>query len=211
VLDTIIHFEKHLAEFVNQHGAAGYAVLCVTIFLETACILFAWLPGDSLLFAAGAIAALGSLNIVLLIALLIGAAIIGDWLNYWIGRKFGDRILAKDFRFLKRTHVTKTEIFFEKHGPKAIVLARFVPIVRTFAPFMAGIGHMDRKTFMTYNIAGGIGWIISMTLLGYFFGNIEAVKHNFTAVILGIVAISVLPVLVEFLKERKHTSAQPNP
>ena len=171
-------------------------------------VFFPFLPGDSLLFAAGAIAALGSLNPLVLAIVLISAAILGDTVNYWIGHFFGERIIAsKKIPLIKAEHIEKTEEFYAKHGAKMIALARFVPIVRTFAPFVAGVGRMDYKTFLTYNVIGGVSWVALFTLLGYFFGNVAWVQKNFEIVIVVIILISVVPMLLEWWKNKQKKAA----
>lgn len=202
VVDFILHIDTHLAEIITQYGVFTYAILFLIVFIETGLVVTPFLPGDSLLFAAGTFAALGSLNIILLISLLVAAAIIGDTANYWVGHYFGERILKNPKIPINPEHVKKTEVFYEKHGGKTIALARFVPIVRTFAPFVAGIGKMHYGQFITYNVVGGMVWVILFSLAGYFFGNIPAVQHNFTLVIFGIIAISVLPMAYHAVKKK---------
>ncbi|GAL87097.1 hypothetical protein Ccel_1169 [Sporocytophaga myxococcoides] len=172
------------------------------IFVETGLVIMPFLPGDSLLFAAGTFAALGSLNLWLLIFLLFIAAFLGDTLNYFIGNFIGPKVFSKDYRLLKKEHLIKTQQFYEKHGGKTIIFARFMPIIRTFAPFIAGVGTMNYRKFLSYNIIGGILWIAGFTLLGYLFGNIPAVKKNFTLVIFGIILLSMTPPLIEYLRSK---------
>ena len=208
LLEIFLHLDEYLTQFVNQYGALTYAVLFGVIFAETGLVFFPFLPGDSLLFAAGAIAALGSLNPLVLAIVLISAAILGDTVNYWIGHFFGERIIAsKKIPLIKAEHIEKTEEFYAKHGAKMIALARFVPIVRTFAPFVAGVGRMDYKTFLTYNIVGGVSWVALFTLLGYFFGNVAWVQKNFEIVIVVIILISVVPMLLEWWKNKQKKAA----
>ncbi len=206
LFDFIMHIDQHLTEFVRDYGLWIYAILFLIIFVETGVVVMPFLPGDSLLFAAGMLAAQpNDLNVWLLIAILLVAAILGDTLNYTIGRSFGNRALkVKIFgkQFVKAEHIDKTHEFYEKYGSKTIVIARFVPIVRTLAPFVAGIGRMGYSIFITYNIVGAILWVVSLTLIGYFLGNIEWVKDNFSKVILGITILSVLPIIIEVLKEK---------
>lgn len=202
IIDFILNIDVHLAEIITRYGQFTYAILFFIVFAETGFVLTPFLPGDSLLFAAGALAALGSLNIWVMIALLSVAAIGGDTVNYWIGYFFGKKILAHPKIPINEQHIAQTEAFFKKHGGKTIVLARFVPIVRTFAPFVAGIGKMNYSYFITYNVAGGMTWILLFTLSGYFFGNIAAVQHNFTLVIGAIVLLSVLPMGYHFIQGR---------
>lgn len=194
MLDFIIHIDVHLGQLISTYGVLTYGILFVIIFIETGLVFTPFLPGDSLLFAAGAFAALGSLNPLLVFGLLSLAAVLGDTVNYWIGHIFGDRLP------IKKDYVEKTQNFFTKHGNKTIFLARFIPIIRTFAPFVAGIGKMDYKKFISYNLFGGIAWVGLFTLAGYFFGNVPFVKHNFSLVILAIILVSILPMLTHFLK-----------
>jgi membrane-associated protein len=202
VVDFFLHIDKHLLEVVSSYGTWTYAILFTIVFLETGVVVTPFLPGDSLLFAAGAIAGAGALDVVLLMVLLTVAAILGDSVNYAIGRAFGMRAFTEGSRFFKQEHLLRTQRFYEKHGGKTIVLARFIPIVRTFAPFVAGIGRMRYTRFWAYNAAGGVLWVVSLTLLGYFFGTIPVVQENFTIAILAIVALSVAPVFVELIKSR---------
>lgn len=208
LFEIFLHLDEYLTQFVNQYGSLTYAVLFGVIFAETGLVFFPFLPGDSLLFAAGAIAALGSLNPVILAIILITAAILGDTVNYWIGHFFGERIIAsKRIPLIKAEHIEKTEEFYAKHGAKMIALARFVPIVRTFAPFVAGVGRMDYKTFVTYNIIGGVSWVVLFTALGYFFGNVPWVQKNFEIVIVVIILISVVPMLLEWWKNKQQKAS----
>jgi membrane-associated protein len=197
-----LHLDVYMANVINQYGSWTYALLFFVIFMETGFVVTPFLPGDSLLFAAGTFAALGSLNVWYLIALLIIAAVGGDTVNYWIGHKVGDR--AYNTRWIKKEYLDRTHAFFEKHGGKTILLARFVPIVRTFAPFVAGMGRMSYGYFFSYNVFGGILWVTLFTFAGYFFGNIEFVKHNFEFVIIAIILISILPAVWEALKARRE-------
>ncbi len=196
LIDFILHIDVHLGQIISTYGIATYAILFVIIFIETGLVFTPFLPGDSLLFAAGAFAALGSLNILSILVLLIVAAILGDTCNYWIGHFFGERLVANPKVPINRNHIEETQKFFNKYGGKTIVLARFVPIVRTFAPFVAGIGRMSYKHFISYNIIGGIAWVLLATLTGYFFGNITFVKENFSLIILAVIMISVLPMVI---------------
>jgi membrane-associated protein len=208
IIDFIIHIDEHLTQLTQTYGTLTYAILFAIIFAETGFVVTPFLPGDSLLFAAGAIAAIGDLNIFMIVGILITAAILGDTVNYWIGHFFGDKIIAKKFSFIKKEHIEKTQKFYKKHGGKTIILARFVPIVRTFAPFVAGIGKMHYGNFITYNVVGGIVWVAIFAFAGYFFGNLPAVKHNFTVVVFGIIGVSVLPMFIEFIKSRKGKTNQ---
>ena len=206
LIDLFLHLDEYLANIISQYGAWTYGILFVVIFIETGLVVMPFLPGDSLLFAAGTFAALGSLNVWFLIGLLMVAAVLGDAVNYSIGHYLGER--AYNIKWIKREHLEKTHAFFEKHGGKAIFLARFVPIVRTFAPFVAGIGKMTYGYFATYNIVGGMTWVLTFTLLGYFFGNLEFVKRNFELVIIAIILISVMPMFVEWWKARREAKAE---
>ncbi|MCC6500720.1 MAG: DedA family protein [Anaerolineales bacterium] len=206
LVDLFLHLDEHLANIINQYGAWTYAILFVVIFLETGVVVTPFLPGDSLLFAAGTFAALGSLNIYGLAALLMFAAILGDTVNYSIGHYLGER--AYNIKFLKKEYFDKTHAFFEKHGGKTIFLARFVPIVRTFAPFVAGIGKMSYAYFITYNFVGGVVWVLLFTFAGYFFGNIPFVRKNFEFVIIAIIGISVLPMVFEWWKARRESKME---
>jgi membrane-associated protein len=205
LIDLFLHLDEYLAQIISNYGAWTYGILFVVIFIETGLVVMPFLPGDSLLFAAGTFAALGSLNVWFLIGLLMVAAVVGDAVNYSIGHYLGER--AYNIKWIKREHLEKTHAFFEKHGGKAIFLARFVPIVRTFAPFVAGIGKMTYGYFATYNIVGGVSWVMTFTLLGYFFGNLEFVKKNFELVIIAIILISVVPMFVEWWKARREAKA----
>ena len=201
-VDLFLHLDKYLSVVIENFGLWTYLLLFLVIFMETGFVVTPFLPGDSLLFAAGTFAALGSLNVVGLLLLLSLAAILGDTANFWIGHFVGPRVFHENVRFVKKEHLERTHEFYEKHGGKTIVLARFAPIIRTFAPFVAGIGRMTYGRFVTYNVFGGIAWVSLFTLLGYFFGNLQVVKDNFTLVILAIIAISLLPFLYEILKAR---------
>lgn len=202
LIDLFLHLDEYMAGIIQQYGTWTYAILFGVIFMETGFVVTPFLPGDSLLFAAGTFAGLGSLNIWLLILLLMVAAILGDTVNYWIGHYMGDR--AYNVKWIKKEYLDRTHVFFEKHGGKTIFLARFVPIVRTFAPFVAGMGRMSYGYFFSYNVFGGIVWVLTFTLLGYFFGNLEFVKRNFELVIIAIILISVLPAVYEAMKARRE-------
>ncbi len=205
VIDLFLHLDEYLQEIIVNYGAWTYGILFVVIFIETGLVIMPFLPGDSLLFAAGTFAALGSFNVWGLIGLLIVAAVLGDAVNYFIGHYLGER--AYNIKWIKKEYLDKTHAFFEKHGGKAIFLARFVPIVRTFAPFVAGIGRMSYAYFATYNVVGGVTWVFVFTLLGYFFGNIPFVKKNFELVIIVIILASVLPMILEWSKHRNEKKA----
>lgn len=202
-VDVFLHLDKHMDLLIKSFGMWSYVILFLIIFCETGLVVTPVLPGDSLLFAIGAFAAIGSFNPLLIIPLLCVAAILGDTVNYWIGHKVGPKVFRKDTaRFLNKKHLERTHRFYEKHGGKTIILARFMPFIRTFAPFVAGIGAMTYPKFLAYNVIGGIAWILTFSLGGYYFGNIPAVKRNFTLVIMAIVIISVMPAVIEFLKAR---------
>jgi membrane-associated protein len=202
IMDLFLHLDEYLATIITQYGAWTYGILFLVIFVETGLVIMPILPGDSLLFAAGTFAALGSLNLWSLLGLLMFAAILGDTVNYSIGHYLGER--AYKIKWIKKEYLDKTHAFFEKHGGIAIFLARFVPIVRTFAPFVAGIGRMSYGYFITYNFVGGITWVALFTLSGYFFGNIPFVQKNFEFVIIAIILISVLPMVYEWWKSRRE-------
>jgi membrane-associated protein len=204
LVDIFLHLDKFLTDIVTQYQQLTYVLLFLVIFMETGLVVTPFLPGDSLLFAAGALAAVeGSpLNVGILFVLLGFAAILGDTVNYWIGHYIGPRAFSGKVRFLKKEYMDKTHAFYEKHGGKTIILARFVPIVRTFAPFVAGVGAMTYPKFITYNVVGGIVWVAIFTFAGYFFGNIPVVQHNFEIVIIAIILISVLPMVFEYVKSR---------
>ncbi|HXH18268.1 MAG TPA: DedA family protein [Chitinophagales bacterium] len=205
LIDLFLHLDDHLHRIISEYGTTTYVILFVIIFVETGLVIMPLLPGDSLLFAAGTFAALGSLNIYSLIILLFIAAVLGDTVNYYFGKTIGLKVLHWKIggrQMVRQEYLDKTHRFYEKYGAKTIVIARFVPIVRTFAPFVAGIGEMSYGKFISYNIIGGFVWVTGLTLMGYFFGNIPIVKRNFETVILAIIFISVLPMIVEFLKHR---------
>jgi membrane-associated protein len=201
-VDFILHMDTHLDLIVRSMGGWSYALLFIVIFVETGLVVMPFLPGDSLLFAAGSLAALGSLNVWALFALLALAAIVGDTVNYWIGHYIGPRVFSTNSRFLKREYLDRTHAFYEKHGGKTIFLARFIPIIRTFAPFVAGVGRMSYGYFITYNVVGGLVWTALFVFGGYLFGNLPFVKNNFSLVIMAIVVISVLPAVWEALRSR---------
>jgi membrane-associated protein len=202
LIDLFLHLDEYLATVITQYGAWTYGLLFLVIFVETGLVIMPILPGDSLLFAAGTFAALGSLNVFYIAALLMVAAILGDTVNYSIGHYLGER--AYNIKWIKKEYFDKTHAFFEKHGGKSIFLARFVPIVRTFVPFVAGIGKMSYGYFITYNFIGGITWVALFTFAGYFFGNIPFVRDNFEFVIIGIIFVSVLPMVYEWWKSRRE-------
>ncbi|MFM7036835.1 MAG: DedA family protein [Planctomycetaceae bacterium] len=208
LLEVVRHLDEHLARLSAQMGGWLYTLLFAIVFAETGLVIFPFLPGDSLLFAVGAIVAVegSGLSLPLMTALLLFAAIVGDATNYFIGRAIGPRVFSKeDSWLLNKKHLLKAEAFYQRHGGKAIFLARFAPLLRTFAPFVAGIGRMNLVRFWFFNISGGICWVVGFLLAGYFFGNIPAVKRNFEFVILGIVFVSLLPVVVEWYRSRKES------
>ena len=206
-LDLVLHLDKHLAVMVQQYGTWIYAILFAIIFSETGFVVTPFLPGDSLLFIAGALAALGGMNIVVLLAVLIAAAVLGNTLNYQIGRFLGPKVFHwENSRFFNRSALEKTHAFYEKHGGKTLVISRFMPLFRTFAPFVAGIGAMGVVRFSLFNLAGAVGWVASLTLAGYFFGNRPWVQENLSAVIIGIIAVSMIPVVVGWWKQRQSAA-----
>jgi len=210
-LDIILHIDVHLQIWVTDYRTWTYLILFVIIFMETGLVITPFLPGDSLLFAAGMVAALDGqpLNIIFLIPLLILAAFSGDNTNYTIGKLLGKTVYEKNYRLIKREYLDKTHAFYEKHGGKTLIIARFMPIIRTFAPFVAGVGTMSYLRFISFSIVGNILWVVSFSLAGFFFGNIPLVKNNFTMVILGIIFISLLPMIIAFIKKfisRKKTT-----
>ncbi len=211
-IDLFLNLDVHLAEFVAQYGVWVYAMLFAIIFIETGLVIWPFLPGDSLLFAAGALAATGVLDISIIVILLIAAAVAGDAVNYSIGRYVGPKVFsAHDYRgflhkLLNRDHLDKAHAFFEKHGGMAVVSGRFVPIVRTFVPFVAGAASMTASTFVFYNIIGGIIWVVVCAGAGYLFGNVPIIKDNFSLVAIGIVLVSVLPIVIEFLRARQRAN-----
>lgn len=202
VIDYFLHLDEHLGGLVREYGGWTYTILFLIIFCETGLVVTPFLPGDSLLFATGAIAGTGALNVTALIFLLIAAAILGDSVNYWIGSTIGTRMFKENARILKMDYLRRTEVFFERYGGKTIVIARFVPIVRTYAPFVAGAARMRYSRFLTYNVVGAIAWILLFVLGGYLFGGIPVVEDNFTLVIVVVIALSLLPPLIEYLKTR---------
>jgi membrane-associated protein len=205
-IDFVLHLDIYLPQIIESYGAWTYALLFLIIFMETGFVVTPFLPGDSLLFAAGTIAAIGSLNVWLLFGLVFVAAVLGDTVNYWIGNKIGPRAFESDIRFLKKEYLERTQHFYEKHGGKTIILARFVPIVRTFAPFVAGVGTMHYGRFLSFNVVGAFLWTSIFIFLGYFFGNIPFVKENFEIVIIGIVLVSVVPMVIEYVRSKTRKS-----
>ncbi len=204
LIDIFLHLDTFLGDIITQYGTLTYIILFLVIFCETGLVLTPFLPGDSLIFAAGTFAAMGRLNPWILFILLIIAAVGGDAVNYWIGHKIGPRAYTGEIKLIKKEYIDRTHAFFEKHGGKTIFIARFVPIVRTFAPFVAGVGQMSYMYFLRYNLIGGIAWVSIFLSLGYFFGTIPIVQKNFELVIIAIVMISAIPMLVEWLKARRE-------
>lgn len=216
VLDFFLHLDDHLSVMILEYGVWIYAILFLIIFVETGLVVMPFLPGDSLLFAAGAFCAgipnaegeLAQLNLGIVIVLLLIAAISGDALNYFLGKKVGLRMLKLNIggrQLVKQKYIDQTNVFYEKHGPKTIIIARFVPIVRTFAPFVAGIGEMSYSKFFRFNVIGGIVWVVGITLIGYFFGTMPIIQNNFELVIFGIIGISLLPIIFELLKSKLNS------
>lgn len=207
--DFFMHLDKHLGGLIQQYGVWTYLILFLIIFCETGLVVTPVLPGDSLLFATGAFAALGSLDVTTVIVLLSIAAVLGDTVNYFIGSYVGPKVFHEEkTRFFKKEYLTRTHEFYEKYGGKTIIFARFMPIIRTFAPFVAGIGKMTYSRFLSYNVIGGILWIVSFILLGFYFGNLEYVKKNFTLVILVIIFLSILPSIIEYIRHRTKLKPQ---
>lgn len=203
LIDFVLHVDRHLIQLLADYGLWIYGILFLVVFLETGLVVTPFLPGDSLLFVAGALAAAGGMDVWLLFGLLASAAILGDALNFWIGRLLGERAYKlPDTRWFKQAYLRKTHDFYERHGGKTIIIARFMPIVRTFAPFVAGVGHMSYQRFAAFNVAGAILWVGSFLAAGYFFGNIPAVKQNLTLVIFGIIILSIMPGVVAYVRHR---------
>lgn len=204
IIDFILHIDVYLNLIIQSYGAITYAILFFIIFMETGFVVTPFLPGDSLLFAAGAFAALGSFNVYFLFIILFIAAVFGDTVNYWIGNKMGQKVFERKSRFIKKEHLIKTQKFYEKHGGKTIVIARFMPIIRTFAPFVAGIGTMDYPKFLAFNVLGGFLWTSLFIFGGYYFGNLPIVRENFEKVIFAIIIISVLPMIIETIRSKRR-------
>ncbi len=212
LLDFILHIDNYLFDLIQDYGTWVYGILFLIVFVETGLVFMPLLPGDSLLFAAGSFCAgvqidneLAQLNLFVVLSLLIIAAILGDALNFWIGQKYGRKLAQLKigkYPLLKEKHLQQTQDFFEKHGSKTIIIARFVPIVRTFAPFTAGVANMRYSTFLKFNVIGGVSWVLGLTLTGYFFGNLDFVRKNFETVIFGIIGLSLLPMFIAILKEK---------
>jgi len=211
VIDFVLHLDTHLGHLIQQYHNWIYAILFTIIFCETGLVVTPFLPGDSLLFAAGAFAAAGSLKLAWLLLLLAAAAILGDTANYWIGHYVGPKVFHKEkTRFFKKKYLERTHAFYEKYGGQTIIIARFVPIIRTFAPFVAGIGRMTYWRFISFNVIGGLAWVALFVLAGYFFGNLPFVKKNFSLVIMAIILISLVPGIVEYLRHRKNKEPEDN-
>jgi len=206
LLDIVLHLDAHLLALVQEYGVWVYAILFAIIFAETGLVVAPFLPGDSLLFVIGALCGMGSLQLEIAMPLLILAAFLGDNTNYWIGRLLGLRLLNHaSQKLIRHEHLEKTRAFYEKHGGKTVIFARFLPIIRTFAPFVAGIGTMNYRLYLMYSIIGGVTWIGSLTLAGYFFGNIPVIKDNLTLMILLIVFVSFIPAILEFIRHRRNS------
>jgi membrane-associated protein len=202
--DIVVHLDQHLAAFLAQYGGWVYALLFAVVFCETGLVVTPFLPGDSLLFVAGAVAATGGIDARAVAATLVAAALCGDNVNYWIGRWIGPRVFrSSDARWFNRRYLARTEAFYERHGGKAVVIARFVPIVRTYVPFVAGVGRMAYVRFLGFSIGGALLWVVSLTAAGYYFGNLPVVKNNLTLAILGVIALSLLPIAFQWLLHRR--------
>ncbi|EKN6322974.1 DedA family protein [Yersinia enterocolitica] len=213
VIDFILHIDVHLAELVAQYGVWVYGILFLILFCETGLVVTPFLPGDSLLFVAGALASLPSndINVHIMVALMVTAAILGDAINYSIGRVFGEKLFSNpDSKIFRRSYLDKTHQFYEKHGGKAIILARFVPIIRTFAPFVAGIGKMSYRHFAAYNVIGALVWVLLFTYAGYWFGNMPFVQDNLKLLIVAIIVVSILPGVFEVWRHRRAAARQKN-
>jgi membrane-associated protein len=204
LIDILLHLDRHLGEVIRHYGVWTYLLLFLIVFCETGLVVTPFLPGDSLLFAVGTFAAVGVLDLWLLVLLLSAAAILGDSANYAVGLRVGPRVFRREeVRFLNRKHLEHTRRFYERYGAKTIVIARFVPIVRTFAPFVAGIGRMRYRRFLFYNVTGALLWIVGLLLAGYLFGNIPVVRRNFSLAVLAVIALSILPALIELWRQRR--------
>jgi membrane-associated protein len=211
LVDFVLHLDHHLKGIIEQYGALTYFIVFAIIFCETGLVVTPFLPGDSLLFALGAFAAVGALNLYMVLIILIVAAILGDTLNYWIGHMLAPKIIRNEkIRFIKQEYIDRTHKFFEKYGGKTIIIARFVPIIRTFAPFMAGVGTMTYGRFLFYNVIGGILWVTVCVFAGYFFGNLPFVQDNFSLVVLGIIVVSMIPAVIEFMQHHRTTNQKSN-
>jgi membrane-associated protein len=211
IIDFILHLDKYLGQIIQDYGIWTYALLFFVIFMETGFVITPFLPGDSLIFAAGTLAGMGYLNIWVLYIVLCAAAILGDTVNYWIGHYIGPRAFSGSSRFLKKEYLDRTHAFYEKHGGKTIIIARFIPIIRTFAPFVAGVGAMTYPKFIVYNVIGGMAWVGLFLFGGYFFGNLPFVQNNFSFVLMAIIFISVLPAVIEIINSRLQSRKQAEP
>ena len=205
IIDVFLHLDNYLGAFLHDYGAWIYLLLFLIVFAETGLVVMPFLPGDSLLFVAGALAATGGMDVLWLAALLSAAAIMGDTVNYWMGNYLGSKLLhGKNSRWINKKHLDYTHAFYQRHGGKTIVIARFIPILRTFAPFVAGLGKMPYSRFMAYNVFGGLVWVVSLLLAGYYFGNLPWVKQNLSLVIVGIILVSISPGIIEYLRHRRR-------
>jgi membrane-associated protein len=213
LIDFILHIDKYLGQIIQNYGVWTYLLLFFVIFMETGFVVTPFLPGDSLIFAAGAFAGLGYLNVFIVFLVCSAAAIAGDTVNYWIGHAIGPRAFSGNVRFLKKEYLDRTHAFYEKYGGKTIIIARFIPIIRTFAPFVAGVGAMTYDKFIVYNVIGGVAWVALFCFGGYFFGNLPFVQENFTFVLLAIILISVVPAIIEVIRSRTqaHGEVEPPP
>ena len=208
LFDLLIHIDKYLIDLINNFGYFTYAVLFGVIFAETGFVVTPFLPGDSLLFASGSFATKSILNPLILFLVLSGAAILGDTINYWIGHFLGERVFSEKSRFFKREYLDRTHAFYEKHGGKTIITARFIPIIRTFAPFVAGVAKMNYVWFLTYNVVGGLLWVGIFVFGGYYFGNLDFVQKNFSLVIIVIIVLSLIPGIIEYIRHKKSSSTK---
>lgn len=210
LIDFILHIDVHLSQIILSYGLWSYFILFFIVFVETGLVVMPFLPGDSLIFAAGAFAALGSLNILTVFLVFGAAAVLGNTANYHIGRYLGDKIYSKNYKFLRREYIDRTNNFYDRYGGITIVITRFMPIIRTFAPFVAGVGKMSYLKFHSYNIVGGLMWVGLFSFAGFFFGNLPAVRHNFTIVILAIIFVSILPGVIGYLKVKLQKQEEPS-
>jgi membrane-associated protein len=206
-IDLFLHLDKHLSEVIQHYGTGTYLILFLIVFCETGLVVTPFLPGDSLLFAAGTFAGLGDLDVVLVFTILCAASILGDSSNYWVGRLVGGKAFQSKSRFIKQEHLLKTQAFYDRHGRKTIILARFLPILRTFAPFVAGVGRMPYPRFLTVSVLGSIAWVGIFVWAGYLFGNLRVVRENFTLVVMAIIVLSVMPMVIEVIKTRRSRPA----
>ena len=211
MIDFILHISNHLEDFLNNYGSWIYLLLFVIIFCETGLVITPFLPGDSMLFTAGSLCALGGLNVHFLSLLLIVSAVLGDGVNFYIGQYFGEKLFKNpNSKIFKQSYLRRTEAFYEKYGGKTIIIARFVPIIRTFAPFVAGMGKMDYARFLKFNVIGGIAWVVLFCYMGYYFGQMEVVKNNLALVLIAIIIISVIPAIIEAFKIYKENKTMSN-